>query len=106
MVMPTVTTTYFVRDSNTTTCAVDIAKITIRIPTVGTSLVDKDGDGNLNATFRRLSDNHMETVGGSCDGQACIIIPTMSQWGLVIFALLILNLGVFLINFIGIALPD
>lgn len=48
----------------------------------------------FNATFRRLFDDHTQTVENSCDGTACLTIPTMSEWGLLIFGLLILNLGV------------
>ncbi len=54
-------------------------------------------DEGFNADFRRLSDNNIQTTGGSCDGQACLIIPTMSEWGLLIFGLLILNLGLMLV---------
>lgn len=49
-------------------------------------------DIGFNASFRRLSDNATETIGNSCQEQACIIIPTFNQWGLLIFGLLILNL--------------
>ena len=54
-------------------------------------------DEGFNADFRRLSDGNIQTTGGSCDGQACLIIPTMSEWGLLIFGLLILNLGLMLV---------
>lgn len=47
----------------------------------------------FNATFRRLIDGHTETVGNSCDGTVCSTIPTMNEWGLLIFGLLLLNLG-------------
>ncbi len=50
-------------------------------------------DIGFNATFRRASDNDLQAIGSSCDGQMCLIIPTMSQWGLLIFGLLVLNLG-------------
>ena len=55
-------------------------------------------DIGFNATFRRLSDNATETTGNSCSGNACITIPTMSEWGLLIFGLLVLNMGVFFVQ--------
>lgn len=33
-----------------------------------------------------------------CSAKSCIIIPTMSQWGLLIFGLLILNIGLFFVQ--------
>ena len=55
-------------------------------------------DIGFNANFRRLSDGNVQTTGGSCDGQACLIIPTMSEWGVFIFGLLILNIGIFFVK--------
>ena len=55
-------------------------------------------NNGFNATFRRLSDNHTETISSSCDEQDCIIVPTMSKWSLVIFSLLIMNLSVFFVQ--------
>ncbi len=55
-------------------------------------------DIGFNATFRRLNDNATETVGNSCGGNACITIPTMSEWSLLIFGLLVLNLGIFFVQ--------
>lgn len=59
----------------------------------------------FNASFRRLSDNTTESIGNSCQEQACIIIPTFSQWGLFIFGLLVLNLGLTIIYRIGFSIP-
>jgi len=33
-----------------------------------------------------------------CEAKSCIVIPTMSQWGLLIFGLLILNMGLFFVK--------
>lgn len=33
-----------------------------------------------------------------CEAKSCIVIPTMSQWGVLVFGLLILNMGVFFIQ--------
>lgn len=52
-------------------------------------------DTGFDATFRRLSDNTIETTGNSCRGQSCVVVPTMSEWGLLIFGLLILNFSIF-----------
>ena len=45
-------------------------------------------DTGFNATFRRLSDGTVTTTTSTCSSTACLIIPTMSEWGLLIFGLL------------------
>jgi len=70
-----------------------------------TMLGTTDAAGNLNVDFFHTSGatgTIMVDVGGTvlpftvdaCDGSTCVTIPTMSEWGLMIFGLLILNLGV------------
>lgn len=54
-------------------------------------------DIGFNASFRRLSDNTVQTIGNSCQEQACLVIPIFSQWSLVIFGLLVLNISLFIL---------
>ena len=57
-------------------------------------LFHKNGIG-FNLTVTRTSDSRTLSTGGSCT--SCLPIPTMSEWGLLIFCLLVLNLGLFLV---------
>jgi len=54
----------------------------------------------FDATIQRASDGHMLTITGSCATTVCFVapIPTLSEWGLLILALLILNLSIFFIQ--------
>jgi len=47
----------------------------------------------FNASFTRDSDGFTLSVGGTCEPCPSNIIPTMSEWGLLIFLLLVMNLS-------------
>lgn len=55
----------------------------------------------FDATVQRASDGNMQTIAGSCSTTVCFVaepIPTLSEWGLLILGLLLLNLSIFLIR--------
>lgn len=56
-------------------------------------------DVGFSVRFIRDSDGFTRTLSSSCSAAACIreVIPTLSQWGLIIFGLLILSLSLILI---------
>lgn len=53
----------------------------------------------FNATFTRDRDGSQLTTGGSCDNPCDLVfVPTMNEWGLLIFGLLVLNLSLYLLG--------
>ncbi len=55
----------------------------------------------FDATIQRTSDGNMQSIANSCSETVCFVaapIPTLSEWGLLILGLLLLNLSIFLIR--------
>ena len=74
--------------------AIQIGTPLVYNATLGTYRLDlyHNPEIGFTASFARTSDGFVLTTGGSCI-QCSSMIPTMSQWGLMIFGLLILNMS-------------